>query len=322
MAIRLLSIVVLSAFFWIADARSQPYPSRPITFIYPYAPGSALDTAWRRIVEEAGKHLGQQMVLENRPGAGGRIGFNAVMNARPDGYTIGQGSNVLSVFQPLIDPANFNVSVGEHYTPIALGVEIHLVLVARPTAPFRSVTELIAAAKANPGKHFGGSAGVATGTHLGLAVLNQMAGAQITHVPYKGNAPALQALLGGEIDLMFTDVAAKPYVESGRLLALGVGATQRWSVFPDVPTIAESGVPGFRNSSWSGVVGPPGLPPAIVTRLNQAFNDALNSPGLRSRLEADGWTVIGGTPEAVARRIRDETEVFRPIIRAADIQPE
>jgi tripartite-type tricarboxylate transporter receptor subunit TctC len=128
--------------------------------------------------------------------------------------------------------------------------------------------------------------------------------------------------MGGEIDLMFTDVAALPHVQAGRLVALGVGAAQRWSVFPDVPTIAESGLPGFRNSSWSGVVGPPGLPPAIVRRLNQAFNDALAAPALRSRLEADGWTVIGGAPEAVARRIGEETEVFRPIIRAANIKLE
>jgi tripartite-type tricarboxylate transporter receptor subunit TctC len=301
-------------------AIGQEYPNRPITFIYPYAAGSALDSAWRRILEETSKHLGQQIIVDNRPGAGGRIGFNAIVNARADGYTIGQGSNVLSVFQPLIDPVNFGVKVHEHYTPIVLGVEIHLVLVARPNAPFRSVKELVAAGKASPGKQNGGSAGIGTGTHLGLALLNRMAGIDIVHVPYKGNAPALQGLMGGEIDLMFTDVAAVPHVQSGRLIALGVGSTQRWSAFPGVPTIAESGLQGFRNSSWSGVVGPPGLPAPIMRRLNQAFNDALNAPALRSRLEADGWTIIGGAPEAVTARVTEETEVFRPIIRDANIK--
>ena len=303
-------------------AVGQEYPNRPITFIYPYAAGSALDSAWRRILEETSKHLGQQIILDNRPGAGGRIGFNAIVNARPDGYTIGQGSNVLSVFQPLMDPANFGVKVGEHYTPIVLGVEIHLVLVARPNAPFRSVQELVAAGRANPGKQNGGSAGVGTGTHLGLALLNRLAGIEIVHVPYKGNAPALQGLMGGEIDLMFTDVAAVPFVQSGRLIPLAVGSAQRWGAFPGVPTIAESGLPGFRNSSWSGVVGPPGLPAPIVRRLNRAFNDALSAPGLRTRLEADGWTIIGGAPEAVGARIAEETEVFRPIIRDANIKIE
>ena len=147
MAIRFLTILALSLFLTVPVATAQTFPSRPITFIYPYPAGSALDIAWRQINEEAGRQMGQTIVLENRAGAGGRVGFNGIMNAAPDGYTIGQGSNVLSVFQPLIDPANFNVVVGDNYTPIVLGAEIHLILVAHPTANLRSVGDLIAAAK-------------------------------------------------------------------------------------------------------------------------------------------------------------------------------
>ena len=305
-----------------SNAWAQPYPVRPVTFIYPYAAGSVLDVAWRRILEEASKHLGQPIVLDNRAGAGGRTGFSTVMNARPDGYTIGQGSNALSVIQPLIDPARFNIVAGEHYTPIALAMDINLVLVARPSAPFKTFAQLVAAAKANPGKLNAGSSGPGTATHLGLALLNRMAGIDIMHVPYKGNAPALQALMSGDIDVMFTDAAALPFVQSGRLIPLAVGTEERWAIFPAVPTIAESGYPKFSNSSWTGIVGPKGLPPEIAGKLNAAFNAALNTPALRTRLEADGWTILGGNADAVVKRIKIDTDTYRPIIRDANITME
>lgn len=301
------------------SAFSQPYPNRPITFIYPYAAGSLSDTAWRMVVSETSKRLGQTIVFDNRPGAGGRIGFDAVMRARPDGYTIGGAPNAISVVQPLVDPRLY-VEPDKHYVPVITTFETYLLLVARANAPFRDLRGLIAYAKANPGKLNAGTPGVGTGSHLALAMLGTQMGIDYAMVHYKGSAPALTAMLSGEIDIMVSDPAVKSYVDAGRMMGLGTTGPQRWGVFPSLPTMQEAGAPGFNFSSWHGVIAPPGLAQDITVTLNQAFNEALKSPDVRSRLESAGWVVKGGSATEAGALIRGDLDTFRPIVRAAGIK--
>ncbi|QHE83706.1 Bug family tripartite tricarboxylate transporter substrate binding protein [Hydrogenophaga sp. BPS33] len=301
-------------------AWAQTYPDRPITFIYGYPAGSVSDIAWRAIVQEASKRLGQPIVVENKPGANGRIGLDMVMRAKPDGYTIGKFNNSQLVVAPLIDP-KLAIEPGRNYTPIVLGIEGYLLMVARPDAPFKDLPSFIAYAKANPGKLTGGSPGPGTGSHLALAMVGAQAGIDYTQIHYKGAVPAMQGLLAGDIDVMFTDVIAKPYVESGKILGLGVSGSSRWDLFPQLPTLKEAAnLPAFQAVTWQGVLAPPGLPAGVATVLNRAFNEALASPELRARMAAGGWIIRGGTPEDAAKLIRSDTELYRPVVKAANIK--
>jgi tripartite-type tricarboxylate transporter receptor subunit TctC len=300
---------------------AQTYPNRPITFLYGYAAGSSSDVAWRSIVLEASKRLGQPIIFENRPGASGRIAVDGVMRARPDGYTIAGMNNSQLVVLPLIDP-KLMIEPGKNYTPVLIGIETYLLMVARPDAPFKDIKGMVAYAKTNPGKINAGSPGAGTGSHLGLAMISTQAGLEWTHVPYKGAAPALTAMLGGEIDVMFTDLLAKPYIDSGKMIGLGVSGDRRWGLFASLPTIQEAGLGGFNTSSWSGVMGPPGLPADIVASLNRAFNEALANPELRSKLEATGWIMRSSSTAEANSLIRADLEAYRPVIKAANIKLE
>lgn len=299
---------------------AQAYPARPITFVYGYAAGSSSDVAWRAIVQEASRRLGQPIVFENKPGANGRLGLDTVMRARPDGYTIGGFNNAQLVVSPLIDP-KLAIEPGRHYEPILVGVETYLLMVARPGAPFKDLAGMLAYAKANPDKLNAGSPGSGTGSHLALAMVSTQAGIQYTTVHYKGAAPALNAMLAGEIDVMFTDLLAKPYIDAGKLVGLGVSGGTRWGLFPNLPTLKEgAGLSGIQMSSWSGVLAPAGVPAEVSATLNRAFNEALASPELRARLEATGWIFRGGTAQDAVALIKADTEVFRPIVKAANIK--
>lgn len=303
-----------------AAAQAQAYPTRPITFIYGYPAGSVSDTAWRSIVQEASRRLGQPIVYENRPGASGRIGLNAVMRATPDGYTIGIFNNAQLVVSPLIDP-KLAIEPGKHYAPLLVGIESYLLMVARPNLPFKDMPGLIAYAKANPGKLNAASPGQGTGSHLALAMVSAQAGIDYVIAHYKGAAPTLQAILSGEVDVMFTDLMAKPHVDSGRLLGLGVSGPQRWSLMPNLPTLKESaGLPSFQAVTWQGVLAPLGLPMDVAVRLNRAFNDALNTPELRGKLESAGWSIRGGSAQEAVALIQADMEVYRPIVKAANIK--
>ena len=313
------AIGLLCAAAYLPSAMGQAYPSRPLTFVYPYPAGSSSDTAWRTISQDLSKKLGQPVIHENKVGAGGRVGLDFVIKSAPDGYTLGMINNVLSVWQPLMDP-RFNIEPGKDYTPIVHAIETPLMLAAKINAPFRDLKSLIAYAKANPGKLNAGSSGPGSGAHLGLALLNYQAGIDVTHVPYKGAAPALTSLLAGETDLFFADAGAKPHIDAGKLMAIAVGSGQRWSLVPGVPTLDEAGLPGFRNTSWTSVGGPAGIPADVVSRLNRAFNDVLTTPEVRAKLEAAGWAIKGGTQQEFIAVIRGDTELYRPVIRAANIK--
>jgi len=311
--------LAISAVLMAGAGHAQNYPSRPITFVYGYPAGSSTDSAWRSVALEASKRLGQPIVYENRPGANGRLGLDSVMRAKPDGYTIGVFNNSLLVVQPLMDP-KLAIEPGKNYTPVMIGLETYLLMVARPNAPFKDVKGLIAYAKANPGKLNVGSPGSGTGSHLGIAMVGAQAGIEYTHIPYKGAAPALHAMLAGEIDVMFTDLLAKPYIDSGKMLGLGVGGAKRWSLLPKLPTIQEAGLSGFVNSAWSGVVAPAGVPDGVVATLSQAFTEALGVPELRAKLESAGWIVRPGTAQEATALIRADTELYRPVVKAANIK--
>lgn len=300
--------------------QAQPYPNRPLAFIYPYPPGSATEVAFRAVVQEAARRLGQPIVFENRSGAVGRIGFEHVLRSAPDGYTIGLLNNVLGVSLPLIDPKTY-VEPGRDYTPVALAVESFLILVARAGEPYRDVRGLIEHARANPGRLNMATPGTGTGAHLVLALLGARAGADIAHIPYKGTAPATLAILSGEVNLTLTDTAVRTHVESGKLIALATTGAQRWASFPAVPTFVEQGLAGVTYGAWSGVMGPPGLPAAVVERLNRAFSEALAADDVRARLDTAGLAARGGPPDEWAARIRAELALWRPIVQGANIKP-
>ena len=320
---RLIRTVAATLCAWLicAGAAAQVYPVRPITFVYPYPPGSASDNAYRTIVLEVSKRIGQPLVYENRPGAAGRIGLDAILRAPADGYTIGMLNNVLAVSLPLIDPKTYIEPVKD-YTPVVLAVESYLLMVARAGEPFRDIKGLIDHAKSHPGKLNMATPGSGTGAHLVLALLGARSGVSIAHIPYKGTAPATQAILAGEVNLTVTDITAKPHVESGKLLALATTGAQRWASFPGVPTLDEQGQKGVNYSSWSGIIGPPGMPRPLIDRLNRAFVEAMNAPEVRAKLDAAGLTVRGGPPEDWATMIKAELALWRPVILGAGIKPD
>lgn len=312
--------VALAAAFGLAGhAAAQAFPSRPITFVFPYPSGSGLDIAMRVTSQEASKRLGQPIVFATRPGAGGRVGFESLMRSAGDGYTIGAVTNAMSVYQPLIDQKLY-VEPVKDYSAISLAIETPLVLVASANAPFRNVKSMLDYAKANPGKLNGGSSGVGTGSHLGIEMINLMAGVKIVHVPFNGANPVLLATIAGDTSMVFSSAEAKPHIASGKLIALATSGTRRWHQFSDLPTMSEAGLSGFVNGSWTGIAAPAGVPREVVARLHQAYTEALKTAEVRQKLEAAGWVVLAGSPEEFATLAREDMERFRPIIKAANLK--
>lgn len=317
-ALGLIAIVAAAAPFQASFA--QAFPNRPITLIYPYPAGSTTDNAWRLIAQEASRTLGQNVVVENRAGASGRIGLDAVSRAaNKEGYTIGVINNTLSVLLPLMD-ATFKVEPGKDYTPVTGAIETYAVLVANPSVPFKDLAGLISYAKDNPGKLNIASAGTGTPSHLAGELLARSAGIRLTHIPYKGEAPALADLLGGQVQLYFGVGILKPHVEAGRLIGIATTGPQRWNSFPNLPSFTEAGFPGVLTASWLGVIGPPGMAEESVNQLNRAFGTALRNPELRKKLEEQGWVLQPSTPQEFAARIGTDVERWTPIIRAANIK--
>lgn len=301
-------------------SEAQTFPNRPITFIFPYAAGSASDTAYRTINQEVGKRLGQNVVQENRPGAGGRVGIDQVVRSAKDGHTLGMLVNGVAVVHPLVDSA-YRLEPGKEYTPISLAYDTYYVLVVHPSTPFRDLKGLVAYAKANPGKLNAGTPGAGTGGHLALALLTSKAGIKVTEIHYKGTAPALTGMLSGDVNIMFVDPAGKPHVDAGKFVAIGTSAAKRWSIFPNLPTIEQAGVPGYNSSTWTGVVGPSGLSNDVVGKLNKAYNDALSSPEVRAKIEGMGFVIRGNaSPGDFTALVRSDLETFRPIVREANIK--
>ncbi len=309
---------VIACMFTPLTSHAQPaYPTKPIKLIAPFAPGGSTDALARIIAPEIGKRLGQNVVVENRAGAGGTIGTAEIARAEPDGYTIGLGApGPLTVNVTLMD--NLPYDAVRDFAPVALIVNLPVVLVANKAVPANDIRSLIAADKANPGKLFFASAGVGTTMHLAGEMLNSMAGTRLQHVAYKGTGLAVTDLISGTVQLGFLDLpSAGPHIESGALKILAVGNRNRALSAPNVPTIAESGVPGYETTGWFGIIAPAKTPPAVVKRLNEVISEVMNSPDVRARLMKIGIEPMTSTPEQFGQFIRDEISKWAIVIKAS-----
>ncbi|MBK8738050.1 MAG: tripartite tricarboxylate transporter substrate binding protein [Betaproteobacteria bacterium] len=297
------------------QAFGQAYPARPIRLVVPFPPGGAVDFYARVVQQPLSEALGQQLVIDNKAGASGMVGAEIVAKSPPDGYTLLLG-NIASLainvglypkmpYDPLKD-----------LTPIVRTVDVNYVLVVHPSVPANSVPELVAYARANPGKLSYGSAGSGSLPHLGTELFKARTGTDIVHVPYKGGGPMVTDLLGGNVQMVIGDQAnLMPHVQSGKLRALAVATSKRSPNFPNLPTIAESGLPGYDSTAWQGLAGPAGLPPDVVKRLNEAFNAVMAMPAVREKLTGGGLEVVGGPPEQFARFIAAEITKWTKIAK-------
>lgn len=300
--------------FGLGSALAQgAYPSKPIRMVAPFPPGGPSDVLARAIGKELSEALGQPVLIENRAGAGGNIGSDAVAKAAPDGYTLLLGNvGTHSINASLYRQMPYD-TVGD-FAPIALVASSTLIMVAHPSLQVGSVKELVAKAKRE--KLTYGSAGVGTPQHLASELFNTMAGVSMTHVPYKGAAPLLADQLGGHIVLAIVGLpVALPHLKTGKLIALGVTSSQRSAVAPEVPTIAESGVPGYEVGTWYGVLAPAGTPKDIVVRLNGEIMKFLRRPEARAQFVKQGFEVLGSTPDEFAAHIRSEMRKWAKVVK-------
>ncbi|HWI35767.1 MAG TPA: tripartite tricarboxylate transporter substrate binding protein [Burkholderiales bacterium] len=314
-------LLVLLSLCVTLPAFAQAYPSKPLRLIVPFPPGGPTDITGRTIGEKLQQRLGEPVVVENRPGAGSIIGTDVVAKSPADGYTLLLGSNSIAL-QPLLQ-AKLSYDPQKDLTPVILAVRIPNVLVVNPSVPARTTAEFIALAKAKPGTLNYASVGNATGPHLFAELFRSLTGVNIVHVPYKGTAPAVNDLLGGQVQALFDSLAtALPNIRAGKLRALGVTSLQRSKSAPDIPTLDESGAPGYEATGWFGVLVPAGTPPEIVTRLNGEIGGILKMPDVEERFLKFGAESGGGSPADFARFIRAEQEKWGRTIRDAGIKAE
>lgn len=298
-----------------ATVSAQPYPNRAIRLIVPQAPGSASDTVARIIAAELTPVLGQQIVVDNRPGGALTIGIDMVIKASPDGYTLGYapiGSLVIgpNMFRKLPYDVNKDIS------PVAQIAFNQMLLASSPKHPFKSIQEVIDFARQNPGKLSNASSGNGSPGHVGFELLRSMANLNVVHVPYKGGAAAITDLIAGQVHLMMESLnSITPHAKAGRVRALGVTALKRSPALPDVPTIAESGVPGYEATTWNGVIAPAGTPRDIVQKLNAEINKVIVSPSAKEKFAAIGADPSPAPPEAFASLIRRENVKWAEVIR-------
>jgi tripartite-type tricarboxylate transporter receptor subunit TctC len=310
---RLCLVLTLLAVALPAGARAE-YPERPIRFIVPQAAGSATDTVARLVAAELAPILGTTVVVDDRPGAALTLGLDLVAKSNPDGYTIGMGPiGALAITRHMVQKLPYVIE--RDFQPIALVVRGHLLLAVSPSLPVNSVAELVAYAKANPGKLLNASSSNGSPGHVGGELFKFMTGTQIVHVPYKGGAAAIQDLIAGRVQLMFESLnSIAPFAHSGQVKALAVGSDHRSAAFPNLPTIAEAGVPGYEAGTWTGVIAPANLPKPIVDKLNAAINKALTMPNFKARFAQIGDEPAGGTPEEFAKVIAADSAKWKDVV--------
>lgn len=314
-AVRRAMLVLLAALALPVFGQGTPWPEKqPIKFEIPYPPGGASDVTARVIGQKLSEALKQAVVIENRPGANGIIALDYVAHAAPDGYTILMANLGPNAINPVIY-SKLPYDAIKDFAPITLTSIVPQILVVSPALPIKTVPELIAYAKANPGKLTFSSAGNGSSNHLSGELFNSMAGIKMRHVPYKGDTPAMTDVMGGTIDVMFpTAIAAMPHVKSGKLRAIAVSGSKRIASLPDVPTVGES-VPGFEAVSWGGVMAPAGTPPAVIARLNKEINAILKMPDVAAKLENLGADVVGSTPEEFGAYVKSEIQKWGKVAR-------
>lgn len=302
----LLGLIALVCGLASTPSLAQPYPSKPIRLIVPFPPGGAVDFFTRTVQGRLGEVLGQSIIIDNRTGAGGMIGAEHVVKSAPDGYTFLVG-NIAALAMNVGVYSKMPYDPARDFTPIMHTVAVNYVMVVHPAVPANSVRDLIALAKAQPGKLTYGSAGSGSAPHLAAEHLKSLAGINIVHVPYKGGGPVVTDLLAGQLTMTIGDQAnLMPHVKAGKLRALAVGSLKRSTNYPDLPTIAEAGFPGYEAGAWQGVVGPAGLPADIVARVHEALMKVVSMPEIRERLNGGGLDIIASTPDEFRRVIRDE----------------
>lgn len=301
-----------------AASGASPYPSKPIRIIVPSPPGGGNDIMARIAAQRLNESWGTPVVVDNRPGAGGAIAFETAARAEPDGYTLLLGSTNLTVLPEISKVAYHPI---RSYAPVSLMSTAMNILLVHPSLPAQSVKELIALAKAKPGQLNYASASVATSSHLAGEMFNLMAGTNIVHIPYKGAGPALVDVMSGQVHMLFSNPAASyGHVKSGKLRALAVSGSKRSSKLPDVPTIAEAGLPGFEASTWWGILAPAGTPREIVNKANAELARALTQADVQERIAALGADLVGGPPQRLADHLLSEIPRWAPVIRAANIR--
>ncbi len=304
-----------------AGAARAAWPDRPIKLVVPFGAGGATDVIGRAVAQAMSRNMGQQIVVENRPGAGGVIAGTMVAKAPPDGYTLLLGSiGMLAIGPNLRRDTPYDVATS--FAPISLLSATPNLVVVHPSLKVGTLRELIDLAKASPGKIAYGSSGLATSTHLSGELFQAMAGVKLVHVPYRGGALALTDLRAGQIPLMFDTMSSVSAIKAGQLKALAITSAKRSPLLPDVPTVQEAGLPGYQTSSWNGLMAPAGTPSEVLDRLNQEVLKALAQPDVRRALTNDGSEVTGSTPEEFGRTIAEETRRWGKLIRDAGIRVE
>ncbi len=304
-----------------AAQAADAYPSKPVRIVVPFSPGGATDIMSRLVAERLSARLGQAVIVENRPGGGTMIASDYVARAEPDGYTLLMAASSLGIAPSLYAKVNYDPI--KDFAPVSQLASVVHVLEVHPSVPARNVGELIAYLKANPGKVSYGSVGAGSSTHLEAELFNSMAGVEMEHIPYKGSAPALTDLVAGRIQLMFDAWASSgPFVRDGRLRALAVTTTQPSAAVPDLPTVADSGLPGYSAMPWLGLVAPAGTPGPVIGELHQAIADIVQEPAVQAKFSELGLDIIGNDPQAFADFIKQDIATWAKVARDANIRLE
>lgn len=302
-------------------AHAEDYPNKPIKVIVPFPAGQASDTITRLVGDRLGKALGQPVLVDNRPGAGGNIGTNVGAKSAPDGYTLTIASAALPISKHVYRKLPFDPS--SDFEPVTLMTITPLILVTRPNLPVKDVASLVALAKKDPGKITFASSGPGTSHQLSGELFKSQASVDMLHVPYKGSPPAHVDLMGGSVDIMFDNIVpVAPHIKSGKLQALAVTTKSRAAALPDVPTMSEVGYPNFEATAWFGMLAPAGTPEPIVARLNKELVAILKAPDVSSQLSAMGATVVAGTPDEFRQFMTAEINKWGPVVKRANIELE
>ena len=295
------------------------YPNRPVKFIVPFPAGGPVDVTARAMAQKLGELWGQNGIVDNRAGAGGIVGAEIAAKQPADGYNLFVCAIHHSVL-PALKP-NLSYNIEKDFVPVSFGAMFPVILVAHPSLPARNVAELIALAKREPGKIAFSSSGNGGGTHLAGELFNMHAGTQLQHIPYKGSAPAMTDLLGGQVQLMFADApTALPQIRAGKVRALGVASAQRSALLPELPTIAEGGLPGYEAYSWAALVAPAGTPKDIVAKISSDLQRVMTQPDVKQRLFDAGAEAMPTSPEKLAQMLRSEIEKWAKVVKAANIR--
>ena len=300
---------------------AQPYPSKPIKVVVGYAAGGAVDVVARTIGQSLSNSMGQAVIVENKPGAGTNIAVKSVIAADPDGYTLMMAANALAANMSLYQPAPFDAE--RDLVAVSLVGRVPVVIAANPSAPFASIKQLIDAAKGKPNSIAFGSPGNGSTPHMAIELFARAAGIDLQHIPYRGGSPAITDVIGGQLPLVAVNaLEILPHFKSGKLKVLAVLSPNRSAIFPDVPTIAESGFPGFEASVWYGLVAPAATPKPIVNKLHEEVQKALQTKEVRDRMNAVGGEVVPGSAEMFSQMLRAERLRYAKLVREANIQPD